>query len=380
MPMVWATRLEKNIAAHISEVPSGLACECICPGCSAILEAVNSENPYWKKRPHFRHYNSPELNDCETKAVLKAAKETFSQGGKFLTPEKVVSATAKSKSGKSFTTEKLIPSEVQEITAYDFIDATDAILTLSSGQRIYIRLVATGKLSEHVNPKQNQFAEVLIDISDPVLRTADREVLRQHISLSPEQRKWCSNQIDSHLQNELLVAAQRDADEYDKEWLVLQERTIIPNGDPTDPRTKLRMLREAFRLKQLQADQSKIDQLDTHKIEQEVKPLPGWVDLKKKNTSFHAFNLRGDETCWVAFNSSLHDGYFIIPSPSIFEGWDEALPSSLGKPDYQHNAYVGNGSMVHVDQWFYGSKRKVSSLMSSDPIDILKFVNEQSTD
>jgi len=245
--MVWATRLKNNIAAHISEVPSGLACECVCPGCSATLEAVNSENPFWKKRPHFRHYNVPELSDCETKAVLKAAKETFSKGNKFLTPEKMVSATVRSKSGKIFTEDRLIPSDVQEITAYDFVDSTDAILTLSNGQKIYVRLIATGKLSDYSSPKQTQFAEVLVDISDPVLRTANRDVLREHITLSPEQRKWCSNQIDSPLQKELLMTAQKAADEHDKQMFAAQEKRehLIVIRD--DPREKLKRLREEFK-------------------------------------------------------------------------------------------------------------------------------------
>lgn len=369
MPMVWATRLKNNVAAHISEVQSGLACNCICPGCNATLEAVNSENPFWKKRPHFRHYNAPELSDCETKAVLKAAKETFSKGSKFLTPEKVVSATARSKSGKIFTEERLIPSEVQEITAYDFVDSTDAILTLSNGQKIYVRLIATGKLSDYSNPKQTQFAEVLVDISDPVLRTANRDVLREHITLSPEQRKWCSNQIDSSLHKELLMTAQRAADEHDKNISATTEKPQIFEADRNDLREKLKWLRAEFRKKTLE---SQIPvQVDL--------PTPAWSGLKRKNTAFHAFKLRDEENCWVLINSASHDGYFIVPSPSVFDGWDEALPSSLGKPDYEHNAYIGNGSMQHVDQWFYGSKRLMASNIDSDAALTLKFTQDKSS-
>lgn len=369
MTMVWATRRKNNIAAHISEVPSGLACDCICPGCSATLEAVNSENPFWKKRPHFRHYNAPELSDCETKAVMKAAKETFSKGNKFLTPEKMVSVTVRSKSGKSFTEERLIPSDVQEITAYDFVDSTDAVLTLSNGQQIYVRLIATGKLSDYSNPKQTQFAEVLIDISDPVLRTANRDVLREHITLSPEQRKWCSNQIDSSLQKELLMAAQRAADEHDQHMYAAQEKRehLIINRD--DPREKLKRLREEFKRRHLE---SQIP-------DQEILTVPTWSNLKKRNTAFHAFKLRDEQNFWVLINSALHDGYFIVPSPELFDGWDEALPSSLGKPDYEKNAYIGNGDFLPVDKWFYTSKRLEASNIDSDSALTLKFTQTKSS-
>jgi hypothetical protein len=211
----------------------------------------------------------------------------------------------------------------------------------------------------------------MVDISDPVLRTANRDVLREHITLSPEQRKWCSNQIDSSLQKELLMTAQRAADEYDKKIFSTSEKSQIFDADRNDLRDKLKRLRAEFQRKHLESQIPVQEELPV--------PTPVWSGLKKKNTAFHAFKLRDEENCWVLINSALHDGYFIVPSPSLFDGWDEALPSSLGKPDYDHNAYIGNGNMLHVDQWFYGSKRLMASNIDSDAVLTLKFTQDKSS-
>lgn len=240
MPMVWATRKVDGAAVHISEVNRGLGCDCVCPGCSAQLEAVNSENPHWKKHPHFRHHNAPESLACEVSAITKAAKQALAEAKEFQLPDQHVVGEARSADGKLFSHRIDQPGSVLAVTQYTSVDATDAILTLADGQMIYVRLIATGIPLSGDTPKQTKFAEVVIDISDPVLRTASREVLRQHISLSAEQRRWCSNQDLVELQAQANNAAQS-----------LAKAHIL---SPTDPREKLRALRAAFLEKAATAD------------------------------------------------------------------------------------------------------------------------------
>lgn len=239
MPMVWASRNADGTAVHISEVVRGLGCDCVCPGCRAQLEAVNSENPHWKKHPHFRHHNAPESVACEVAAVTKAAKQALSEAQEFQLPDQAVVGEAKSADGKSFSHRIDQPGQILAVTQYTSVDATDAILTLADGQIIYVRLIATGIPIAGDPPKQTKFAEVVIDISDPVLRTASKEVFRQHISLSPEQRRWCSNQDLADLQAQANDAAQSLAN----------ARISLPS----DPREKLKALRAAFLEKAAQA-------------------------------------------------------------------------------------------------------------------------------
>lgn len=198
--MVWATRVADRAAIHIGEVRSGLACGCTCPGCGAILEAVNSENPFWKRRPHFRHHDSHELDDCAVAALLASSRAALIEVTDFALPELVAEGKATSSEGKVFTETLREPSEVQGVTAYEFVDTTDAVLTLADGQQVYVRLIAAGVSRGDLQAKQTVFAEIIIDISDPMLRTADRDALRRHISLNPGSRIWCGNQRVAELQ------------------------------------------------------------------------------------------------------------------------------------------------------------------------------------
>lgn len=212
--MVWATRAGDGTAVHVTEVKTGLACGCTCPGCNAVLEAVNSENLHWERRPHFRHHKSPELEDCSTAALVRAAHAAIGDIESFLLPGLSVDGTATSPDGKVFTETVHEPAQVARVSGYEFVDATDAVLTLSGGQQIYVRLVAARITPEGLPAKQGAMAEVAIDVSDPVLRTADAGVLRQHISLSLAGRIWCHHQRTSELRAKALDLATRRAAEH----------------------------------------------------------------------------------------------------------------------------------------------------------------------
>lgn len=279
--------------------------------------------------------------------------------------------SVKSRHGRTFSAEKEVPGELKEVAGYEFVDATDAILTLVSGEQFYVRLIASGITGAESTPKQTQYAEVLIDISDPVLRTASKEELRAHISLSPTQRRWCGNQLESSLRTTMERELQELAHEDDlKRDAILQSAPALPL-EHDDPREKLRRLRAEFNRRY------------AHGSEANPQPaplppaLPSWSGLAKAHTSFHAFRLRDDETCWVVINSAKHSGYYIVPAPTLFEGWDEALPSSLGVPDQNLGAYVGQGPMSNASTWFQHSGRLIALNMDSDPALTLKFTENQ---
>lgn len=186
--IVWANDLN-GVARYILEVQTGLDCNCVCPGCGARLEAVNAQNPYWKKRPHFRHYQAPELEDCATSAVLTAAKEIVKTITELKLPSFEVTQDVETPSGRKFTGKAKVTEEVVQVTAAEFVDSTDAILTLADGQKIRLRLVATARRSS--DPTEPVMGEIAIDLTDPVLQTADPETLREHITLTGSARRWC---------------------------------------------------------------------------------------------------------------------------------------------------------------------------------------------
>ncbi len=84
----WAFQLSTDRMVHVSEVPNGKDCGCICPNCASPLLAKQGK----KRRWHFAH--SGETGDChglaET-ALHKAAKDSLQllQSGILLPKEKI---------------------------------------------------------------------------------------------------------------------------------------------------------------------------------------------------------------------------------------------------------------------------------------------------
>ncbi|MBB1073244.1 hypothetical protein HUU62_02300 [Rhodoferax sp. 4810] len=105
-------------------------------------------------------------------------------------------------------------------------------------------------------------------------------------------------------------------------------------------------------------------------IDEEV-PLPSWANLKKPNSSFFAYGM-GNGQCWVLIQSASHAGCFIAPAPTPFEGWDEALPPSLGMVDAEREVYMSDSSINALVPWF-SSRQSTGSRIDSDAAAILRF-------
>lgn len=80
-------------------------------------------------------------------------------------------------------------------------------------------------------------------------------------------------------------------------------------------------------------------------------PLPTWVTLKKRNTSFFAYQMRNEKEFWIVMDAADQPGcYYVVPGSGWWDGWDEALPLSVGKADLQRGAYCGDGPVDRAGQ------------------------------
>ena len=235
--IVWANDAQ-GVARYILEVKTGLECNCICPGCGAALEAVNSQNPYWKNRPHFRHYQAPELEDCSASAVLVAVREVIKTINEIKLPAFEEKHQLIASTGKVITGSARVEEEIASVEAVELVDSTDAILTLAGGLKIRVRLVASMHRSS--DPSEPITGEIAINLQDPVLRTADPEVLRQHITLGNAARTWCHYYNEQALQK----LALQDANEKLANYIAHQpsppppspiEKRVNPFQQPTRP-------------------------------------------------------------------------------------------------------------------------------------------------
>lgn len=219
--MAWATRVRDGTVVHVTEVRTGLACGCVCPGCGVVLEAVNSENPAWRIRPHFRHDKGSELKGCATDGVVAAARAVLGDVEEFLLPAMDITAEAVSPDGRVFCETVAEAERVAPVAGIEFVDQTEAVLTLADGQQVLVCLVATSTEAARRMEAGASLAEVIVDVSDPVLRTADRETLRRHIALSPVGRMGCHQQREAELREAAQRLASRKAAGY---WEARQQR------------------------------------------------------------------------------------------------------------------------------------------------------------
>ena len=142
-------------------------------------------------------------------------------------------------------------------------------------------------------------------------------------------------------------------------------------------RAKLAALKAAFQLRQQGPAvspapyHSEISPPDSEDAADHSRNPPEWAKLQKKNTSLFAYGLSPGEG-FVLIQSATHEGCFIAPIPGPFEGWDEALPPSLGALDSAQSVYVSSLSISSLAAWFV-SRCKKGSRIDSNPLAIEDF-------
>jgi hypothetical protein len=79
--LAYGERRDGTIA-HISEVPSGLSCDCCCPGCKSQLVARKGA----EKVHHFAHHGAIPCHHARESALHKLAKEVLNDRRELLVP------------------------------------------------------------------------------------------------------------------------------------------------------------------------------------------------------------------------------------------------------------------------------------------------------
>lgn len=78
-----------------TEVESGLACGCVCPGCGAVLVAKKGNEKRW----HFSHLNVRPGESCAESAIHAAAKQILLEHGELVAPEFAIDVAARTVNG-----------------------------------------------------------------------------------------------------------------------------------------------------------------------------------------------------------------------------------------------------------------------------------------
>lgn len=180
---------------HISEVPSGLACDCVCTGCEATLVARKGK----RNAHHFAHHKTDDCGRALESALHLFAKELIGQSRKLLLPSVLICDDQRTH----------LVCEAKEISFDSVvleqkIDAIrpDIIATLN-GRDLLIEVAVTHFCGDDKIQKIKELglSAIEIDLSDIPWEATKEEITDAILSGAP--REWLVNSKQDAAQNRL---------------------------------------------------------------------------------------------------------------------------------------------------------------------------------
>ena len=182
--IAWATDADTHLATYILELGperSGAKSRCLCPGCGGPLVAVNNAKSQYKVRPHFRHHQGANSQNCAIVAARMAILRTMTELGWIDLPARARSASIKGLDGRDYEGIASRPPERVRVIRAEFSDCAPAVLHLEDGRQITVLLrgeAAPTDGSPHTG------AVVVIEVDDPAVALMDPQQLRERLSLN----------------------------------------------------------------------------------------------------------------------------------------------------------------------------------------------------
>lgn len=209
--MAWARDIETGEPRYIGELDAdhrGGKCGCECPSCRLTLIAVNAAKDKVIKRPHFRHPEGAQRDECAILAARAAAMRLLAEEGVIDLPRRRMSATAEGLSGAVHEAWVEAPAQKVRVASIDFRDRAFAMLTLDDGRKL--RVALTGGITEKAGDDGDAtlIPTITIDVESSIAGM-DQAEIRKRLRLLPGNICWRSHWNDA----ELMADAQARATE-----------------------------------------------------------------------------------------------------------------------------------------------------------------------
>jgi hypothetical protein len=230
--MAWALRIHTRRATHISmlsRAETGLACECVCPACDGVLQAVNAgktADEYLRpgsKRPFFRHHTGQQGEGCLRRIAQWAALELLATRQELVLPAPTFRRHVVGVSGDIYTGDATGSVYRARVLERHWIDEQAATLTLDDGRVIMVCLSGLQQVARDGRVD----AVITIDIDDPLVSTWGPDEILARVQLEDRWLCW-----DSHWdEGELGALALEEAKQRARDALDLApEDLALPDG------------------------------------------------------------------------------------------------------------------------------------------------------
>ena len=226
--MAWARDSATGQPRYIGEIDAehrGGKCGCECPSCRLPLIAVNAAKDTVMRRPHFRHPEGAQRDECAILAARSAALQLLAEEGVIELPRRRMSARAQGLSGAQHEAWVEAPSQRLRISSIDFHDRAFALLTLDDGRQL--RVALTGGMSAEISDDGSVLLPTISIDVPAAIAGMDKAEIRKRLQLLPEGLCWHSHWHDAELEAEAKRRATAMAEDA-LDWL--PSDVVLPDG------------------------------------------------------------------------------------------------------------------------------------------------------
>lgn len=203
-----------------TDVPNGLACGCLCPGCKSPLIAANKGLRYV---PHFRHASTVDCQGAYETALHRAAKELLLTCKHVRTPDFEQYVTA---GGNHLISGKCVSVPGGLVSADDvqcevvMQGITPDVVFTVGGHQLLIEIHVAHKVDAHKQQTLRSMDQSSFEIDLRHLKiesVVDAKAFEHEVLHSPLNRRWLHSRLGSRLVGraveELRVAREKEREE-----------------------------------------------------------------------------------------------------------------------------------------------------------------------
>jgi len=221
--MAWAVRADSLMPVHVVMLgrgETGLACNCLCPGCGSVVQAVNVGHAaahYLKQgvtRPFFRHHHTPQGEGCKQSVARLATLHLLFDRDEIALPAPRAVGFVQGISGTAYKQYAGGQSFTAAVIGKQWIDAHSASLTLADGKVICLRLSS----STRVDQDMEMDGVLTVDVDDPDVANWSPEQILAKVQLDGSWLRWVRHWDDESLAAQALQNARDAADNALDTW------------------------------------------------------------------------------------------------------------------------------------------------------------------
>lgn len=216
--------LRKERLVEVDDVPSGLRCDCVCPGCKRELIARKGE----VNAHHFAHAHAKDSDLCEygtETAIHLMAKQILCEEKRIFAPETLIARKDVDDRGNSHTASRVAHSKGllifnEVISEKSFGGTIPDILANVGGEQFIIEIAVTHFCNkDKISTFREKHCNVLeVDLRSFTKSLPTKEDLRSYLVQEEATREWLSlksytdveKQVEEELQDRISAANERN--------------------------------------------------------------------------------------------------------------------------------------------------------------------------